>query len=127
MAKQDDFVRITLRLPPELHGELTQAAGAVKSLNAEIIERLEDSFAAAGVLREIGGFTYTVRVESPDQALPLTTIRKHLADLMLSLDVPVHSINITVVTPEQDASRAALANELMAMIAEDDEADRSHD
>jgi len=45
MAKQDDFVRITLRLPPDLHKQLIEAAGA-SSLNAEIVARLERSFFA---------------------------------------------------------------------------------
>jgi len=40
MAKQDAYVRITLRLPAELHRSLVEAAGA-QSLNAEIVERLE--------------------------------------------------------------------------------------
>lgn len=42
MAKQDEFIRITLRLPPALHARLTKIAGA-KSLNAEIVSRLEES------------------------------------------------------------------------------------
>lgn len=42
MAKQDDWSRITLRLPRDLHEVLVDRAG-VKSLNAEIVERLERS------------------------------------------------------------------------------------
>jgi len=42
MAKQDDYVRITLRIPPDLHAKLVERAGT-KSLNAEILERLEAS------------------------------------------------------------------------------------
>jgi hypothetical protein len=47
MAKQDEFIRITLRLPPELHKKLTEAAGA-GSMNAEIVARLEKSFEKMG-------------------------------------------------------------------------------
>lgn len=43
MAKQDDWARITLRLPPELHARLTNEAAAA-SINAEIVGRLEQSF-----------------------------------------------------------------------------------
>lgn len=43
LAKQDEWTRITLRLPPELHGKLTESAG-VGSLNAEIVERLDRSY-----------------------------------------------------------------------------------
>ena len=42
MAKQDDWSRITLRLPSEIHTKLADSAGA-KSLNAEIVDRLERS------------------------------------------------------------------------------------
>lgn len=44
MAKQDDYVRYTIRIPAELYGRLKSHAGD-KSVNAEIIERLEDTFA----------------------------------------------------------------------------------
>jgi hypothetical protein len=42
MAKQDSYVRITIRIPAELHADLVKSAGA-RSLNAEIVERLSDS------------------------------------------------------------------------------------
>lgn len=48
MAKQDDFARITLRLPKELHERLLASSGA-RSLNAEIVDRLTDSYAAEAV------------------------------------------------------------------------------
>jgi len=41
MAKQDDYARITLRLPPDLHRELMALAGA-GSLNALIVRALEE-------------------------------------------------------------------------------------
>lgn len=45
MAKQDDWARITLRLPGRLHDQLTGAiADKAQSLNAEIVERLQASF-----------------------------------------------------------------------------------
>lgn len=40
MAKQDDWKRITLRIPPDLYDRIAEAAGA-SSVNAEIIARLE--------------------------------------------------------------------------------------
>jgi len=42
--KQAAFVAINLRLPPSLHRRLVKAAGATRSLNTEILERLEGSF-----------------------------------------------------------------------------------
>jgi hypothetical protein len=40
LAKQDDWVRITLRLPPELHDRVAKSAGPT-SINAEIVHELE--------------------------------------------------------------------------------------
>lgn len=43
MAKQDDWIRITLRLPRDLHARITAAVGAA-SLNATIVTSLEERF-----------------------------------------------------------------------------------
>ncbi|MBU0643403.1 MAG: hypothetical protein KJ731_08915 [Alphaproteobacteria bacterium] len=43
MAKQDDWTRITLRLPRDLHARITAAVGAA-SLNATIVTSLEERF-----------------------------------------------------------------------------------
>jgi hypothetical protein len=44
MGKQDDWIRKTVRLPVELHEQLARAA-KLSSMNAEIVARLEQSFA----------------------------------------------------------------------------------
>lgn len=44
MAKQDDYIRYTIRVPARLYGRLQNAAGE-KSINAEVNERLEQSLA----------------------------------------------------------------------------------
>ena len=45
MARQDDYIRTALRLPPDLHAAIHEAAAATgKSFNAEIIARLQSSF-----------------------------------------------------------------------------------
>lgn len=47
MANQDDYIRITLRIPKDLHGRLSELAEETsKSMNAEIIGRLEASVLA---------------------------------------------------------------------------------
>lgn len=43
MGKQDDWIRKTVRLPVELHEQLSRAAIS-SSINAEIVARLEQSF-----------------------------------------------------------------------------------
>lgn len=46
MAKQDDFIRTALRVPPGLHAKIHKAAEhAGRTFNAEIVHRLEGSFA----------------------------------------------------------------------------------
>lgn len=48
MDTDDRYTRITLRIPKDLHSKLSDAADETsKSMNAEIIARLEDSFAPA--------------------------------------------------------------------------------
>ena len=43
--EEDDYTRITLRIPKELHQKLTEAAkSSSKSMNAEIVARLDNSF-----------------------------------------------------------------------------------
>ena len=43
MAKQDDWIRITLRLPKDLHARISAAEGP-SSLNATIVQALEEQF-----------------------------------------------------------------------------------
>ena len=45
MAKQDDYIKTALRLPSDLHARIQVAAeNAGRSMNAELIHRLEMSF-----------------------------------------------------------------------------------
>ncbi|MFH1558513.1 MAG: hypothetical protein ABII76_27245 [Pseudomonadota bacterium] len=48
MAKQDDFVRITLRLPIHVHQRLEKDAGA-RSMNSLIVNLLESALGIGGV------------------------------------------------------------------------------
>lgn len=48
MATQDDYIRTALRVPPDLHAQIHEAAkGNNRTFNAEIVARLQDSFAGA--------------------------------------------------------------------------------
>lgn len=50
MALQDEYTRITLRIPQDLHARLANAAeNTSKSLNAEIIARLQESFSRSTI------------------------------------------------------------------------------
>jgi hypothetical protein len=52
MAKQDDYVRYTIRVPATLYARVQEAAGE-KSVNAEIIERLEEVGDVGSTLRRL--------------------------------------------------------------------------
>lgn len=52
MARQDDYIRTALRLPPDLHKALHESADTTgKSFNAEIVGRLQFSFRAQEILK----------------------------------------------------------------------------
>lgn len=55
MAKQDDWKRITLRIPPELYDRIAESAGA-SSVNAAIIHRLNQSFHLSAPTKEISEY-----------------------------------------------------------------------
>lgn len=55
MAKQTDFVRTALRVPPDLHQALHQATKKTeRSFNAEIIHRLKTTFDGGGKPAQLG-------------------------------------------------------------------------
>ena len=48
MAKQDDYIRITTRIPPEVHDALVELANRTeRSLNGELVARLQVAIALA--------------------------------------------------------------------------------
>jgi len=48
MAKQDDYIRITARIPPEVHDALVELANRTeRSLNGELVERLKTAIGMA--------------------------------------------------------------------------------
>lgn len=54
MNDEDRYTRITLRIPRELHRSLSEVADRTsKSLNAEIVGRLQQSFETDGAVEQI--------------------------------------------------------------------------
>lgn len=50
MNDRDEPIRTQVRFPPELHAKLADAArGEGRSFNAEIVKRLEESFAGSAL------------------------------------------------------------------------------
>lgn len=68
MGKQDEFIKTALRVPPDLHKQLHEAAAANnRTFNAEIVSRLQNSFPQPS--------------ENPVIKVPDTLILEHLARL----------------------------------------------
>jgi hypothetical protein len=78
MAKQDDYVRITIRLPPELHAKLVQSAGP-HSLNAEIVNRLKESADFDERMANLRDFAYS---NASSEAAPGNTPDEKIAALI---------------------------------------------
>ena len=67
MATQDDYIRTALRVPPDLHAQIHEAAKAnTRTFNAEIMARLQASFGSLqGSMR---GFEMTGQMDSTEDA-----------------------------------------------------------
>ncbi|WP_421862501.1 Arc family DNA-binding protein [Marinobacter adhaerens] len=61
MGKQDDFYRTQIRIPADLHRALKEATEeSGRSLNAEIVARLNDSFRAEETLERFNVMSVTL-------------------------------------------------------------------
>lgn len=114
MAKQDDWVRITLRLPPELHAYLSEQAGA-GSLNAEIVDRLHVSQGLDDAGNDILGVgaalspahqlpEINIRIDAQGVPISWDEIQAHVSGLADMLDKSAVAMNVIVETPELKSS-----------------------
>jgi hypothetical protein len=68
---EDRYIRITLRIPRDLHARLQQAADGVShSMNAEIIARIEASFRGPPKLEDVQAALYVLH-DALAQTLPV--------------------------------------------------------
>lgn len=84
MEKDDRYTRITLRIPKELHERLSTCADETsKSMNAEIIGRLEHSFEyerrAIEKLDEVRSFVESLKAEIAQKVEYLAILRDEYA------------------------------------------------
>jgi len=64
MEEEDRYTRITLRIPKDVHARLQQSADKTsKSMNAEIVARLDTSFTATETSSEILSLIATLQFE----------------------------------------------------------------
>ena len=93
MAKQDDYIKTALRLPADLHARIQLAAEkAGRSMNAELINRLDMSFEKGRVLeitvhadmdltmKQLHAVLNEIRHHvDPDQAISLNVLMNKVA------------------------------------------------
>lgn len=90
MANQDDYARITLRLPRPIHEALASASeSAFRSMNAEIVARLESSLEIDKALGEIApGAAIS---EAAPILLDLSSERDAAIDSLNDFNLEVHA------------------------------------
>ena len=105
---QDDYKKTALRLPPELHERLHEAATASgRSYNAEIVARLEDSFSAQS--------------SAPGPAHQLDLFTSALESKALMLSMRYDMVKLRNENLANQAHRISVESELLARKAKTDE------
>lgn len=106
MAKQDDFARITLRIPPDMHRQLTERLSAGISMNGDILRRLAESLEADTIevleaaLKTEPPYWTEIRLNASGGPISWDEIQAHVGAITDAIDKPVVALNIEVVTPE---------------------------
>ena len=90
MAKQDEWTRLTLRLPPELHERLVEAA-KTSSMNAVVVNALGEAFPPSDPIYEAIARLGELRAE-----LRNTTDPGARAELQFSTEVVADEIRLLV-------------------------------
>lgn len=88
MATQDDFIRTALRVPPDLHKAIHEAASSAnRTFNAEIVARLQASFNLEP------GITDAKRVELVQ--LVNAAVNEQIGRITASLTLPMATVQAT--------------------------------
>lgn len=83
MATQDNYIKTAFRLPPELHRDLVTAAEVKgRSLNAEIISRLQVDDAPAGTLTALTYRIASLEVELQSKRLDIIELAMMLRSVL---------------------------------------------
>lgn len=97
MNTDDRYTRITLRIPKELHAQLVTAADETsKSTNAEIIARLEESFAPKTDAESLEGRIAAIELKSMATELSLSAAVFQLLQQMPKQDEEVEGMAKTM-------------------------------
>lgn len=102
MDEEDRYTRITLRIPRELHGLLSEAAEHTsKSLNAEIIGRLTSSFESH--MREVAASPE--RIDALELRLERQSKAAHLRVLLMGLETQMRDAAHRVARQQKEIAR----------------------
>lgn len=115
MAIQDDFIRTALRVPPDLHKKIHEAAqGDNRTFNAEIVDRLQRSFnQQESLLPEL-----YLTVDMTDAPVCWDGIYEVVAALRKKMPLEIVNLSIKIVTPnlvsssQYESETAKLAEKL---------------
>lgn len=122
MAKQDEFIRTALRVPPTLHAKIHAAAAeAGRTFNAEIVARLEQSFSSLHA-PDVRLLLDKAELDSAEAAVEAYRLRSRIAELALTVQIMGGWLHQAGVATESDDvvrelrdAREALGDALDAM------------
>lgn len=101
----DRYTRITLRIPKELHADLVNEANATsKSLNAEIVARLQQSFEGSGRRESL-----IVVLDSNGYPQSWAEIREYLQAIKAAGGFSPADMETFVITPDMESSSSRAA------------------
>lgn len=106
MDDEDRYTRMTLRIPKELHGQLSEEADRTsKSLNAEIVERLSRSFHGDDTTKLMRSNTVLLRAMAD-----FVMLRHHHPEAMAAMEEPILRMAKAVKETPNDAEVMQNAN-----------------
>ena len=117
LTPQDDYMKTALRLPKELHAQIQKsAAEAGRSMNAEIVARLQGSFLTS-FEREVPPLQRLyILLDSSGYPISWFEVMEHVRGLSNVAGVEPIDLQMEVVTPDMESNsrRAAETSKLAA-------------
>lgn len=124
LTNQDDFLKTALRMPRDLHEQIQSAAKATgRSMNAEIIARLQQSFEPHAGMEEVGHLkgvldsaiasienrmkiesALYVLLDSTGYPISWAEIAEHLRALKQASGFDPANMQVQVITPDMESS-----------------------
>lgn len=101
LTPQDEFIKTALRLPRDLHAQVQASAEELgRSMNAEIIARLQSSFDATTVVDAPQSLGMVITVDSRGYPISWNEIHAYIEAYRKISGVDPHTLEVRVITPE---------------------------